>query len=308
MDTYTESDPIATPCVLTEETMSNSELGLVSVIIPAYHEEESISDTIKQVRNAMAEAGHDHELLVVDDGSEDQTADRARHLGAHVISHDSNRGYGASLKTGIRAAQGDWIVITDADGTYPNDQIPELLRHAGENEMVVGARTGAEARIPLIRRPVKWLLAKLANYLAETRIPDYNSGLRVFRKDLALRFFRILPSGFSFTTTITLASLSQGYRVKYIPIAYHKRTGRSKIRPIRDTFNFFMLIVRTVLYFNPLRVFMPAGFVLFILGLAKLAHEVATGGGLAETSVLLILTAFQTVALGLLADMIDKRL
>ena len=295
--------------MLTEEGIPlGSELGLVSVIIPAYHEEDAIADTVTQIRDTMAEAALDHELIVVDDGSRDQTADRARCLGARVISHESNRGYGASLKTGIRAATGDWIVITDADGTYPNERIPDLLKHAGENEMVVGARTGGSAKIPLIRRPMKWLLARLANYLAETKIPDYNSGLRVFRKDLALRFFRILPSGFSFTTTITLASFSQGYRVKYIPIAYHKRTGKSKIRPIRDTCNFFMLIVRTVLYFNPLRVFMPAGFALLLLGLAKLTHEIITGGGLAETSVLLILAAFQTVALGLLADMIDKRL
>ena len=174
--------------------------------------------------------------------------------------------------------------------------------------MVVGARTGDAARIPLIRRPAKWLLAKLANYLAETQIPDYNSGLRVFRKDVAMRFFKILPSGFSFTTTITLSALCHGYRVKYTPIAYYHRTGHSKIKPIRDTYRFFMLIVRTTVYFNPLKVFMPIGFTLFGLGMIKLVHEIITAGGLAETSVLLLLAAFQTVALGLLADMIDKRL
>ena len=212
------------------------------------------------------------------------------------------------MKTGIRAANGDWILITDADGTYPHDRIPDLLRHVGDHDMVVGARTGDAARIPLLRRPAKWVLAKLANYLAETRIPDLNSGLRVFRKELALRFARILPSGFSFTTTITLASLCHGYRVKYMPIAYHKRTGRSKIKPIRDTYNFTMLIVRTTLYFNPLKIFMPAGMFLFLAGLGKMAYEVVTAGGVAEMSILLILAAFQTVAIGMLADMIDKRL
>ena len=309
MDVYHESDQIAAAIALAEEDpMATPDLGLITVIVPAYDEEDAIAETIAQVREAMAGSAYDHELIVVDDGSSDCTAERARALGARVICHDANRGYGASLKTGIRASKGGWIVITDADGTYPNKRIPDLIEHAGENEMVVGARTGDAARIPLIRRPVKWLLAKLANYLAETKIPDYNSGLRVFRKDLALRFFRILPSGFSFTTTITLASLSQGYRVKYVPIAYHKRTGKSKIKPVRDTYNFFMLIVRTVLYFNPLRVFMPAGFALFAMGIAKLIHEIVTGGGIAETSVLLLLAAFQTVALGLLADMIDTRL
>ncbi|MDA0747639.1 MAG: glycosyltransferase family 2 protein [bacterium] len=309
MDMHPERNQSETAFAMTEQPHpTHSELGLISIVIPAYNEENAIASTIHQVRDTLAQTTHDYELIIVDDGSEDNTGERARKEGARVISHDSNRGYGASLKTGIRAAKGDWIVITDADGTYPNERIPDLLKYAGENEMVVGARTGGAAKIPLIRRPVKWFLAKLANYLAETRIPDYNSGLRVFRKDLAEQFFRILPSGFSFTTTITLASFSQGYRVKYIPIAYHTRTGKSKIKPIRDTYNFFMLIIRTVLYFNPLRVFMPAGFILLVLGLAKMTHEIITGGGLAETSVLLILAAFQTVALGLLADMIDKRL
>ncbi len=309
MDMHPESNQI-----LAEATLSGapdrpaSKIGFVSIVIPAFNEEDGIAQTIEDVRNTMSESAYDYEIIIVDDGSEDKTAERTRKAGARLIQHDMNRGYGAGLKTGIRAAKGDWIVITDADSTYPNDRIPDLLKYAGENDMVVGARIGDGAKIPLIRRPVKWLLAKMANYLAETRIPDYNSGLRVFRKNLAERFFRILPSGFSFTTTITLASLSQGYRVKYIPIAYYKRTGKSKIKPIRDTYNFFMLIVRTVLYFNPLRVFMPVGFTLLLLGLAKMAYEIVTGGGLAETSVLLILAAFQTVALGLLADMIDKRL
>jgi len=280
----------------------------VTIIIPAVDEEDGISSTIDDVRHTMSASAYDYELIVVDDGSTDQTLQRARACGARVIRHDVNRGYGASLKTGIRAAKGDWIVITDADGTYPNDRIPDLLRYAGEHDMVVGARTGGAAKIPLIRRPAKWVLSKLANYLAETRIPDLNSGLRVFRKSVAQRFDRILPPGFSFTTTITLSSLCHGYRVKYIPIDYYKRTGRSKIKPVRDTINFLMLIVRTTLYFNPLRVFLPAGFIVFLLGVAKLAHEIAIGGGLAETSVLLLLGAFQTVALGLLADMIDKRL
>ena len=196
----------------------------------------------------------------------------------------------------------------DADLTYPADRIPDLLRDAGEYDMVVGARVGSAAKIPLIRRPAKWALSKVANYLAETKIPDYNSGLRVFRKDLALKFFKILPQGFSFTTTITLCSLCHGFRVKYISIDYYKRAGKSKIHPIKDTYRFFMLIVRTTVYFNPLRVFMPIGTVLGTLGMAKLAHEIIVTGGLAETSVLLLLASFQTIALGLIADMINKRI
>lgn len=309
MDMYPESDQVVATTSLPEApSRSASEVGFVSIVIPAVNEENAIAQTVDQIRKTMAESVYDYEIIVVDDGSTDRTAQRARREGVRLIRHDENRGYGAGLKTGIQAAKGDWIVITDADGTYPNDRIPGLLNHAGEYDMVVGARTGDAARIPLVRRPVKWALAQLANYLSETRIPDYNSGLRIFRKNLALRFFRILPSGFSFTTTITLASLCHGYRVKYIPIAYYKRTGKSKIKPVRDTYNFFMLIVRTTVYFNPLRVFMPIGLFLLTAGFGKMVYEIAIGGGLAETSVLLLLSAFQTVGLGLIADMVNKRL
>lgn len=303
------SPPVLEQNVLDEtEGRHASTLGLVSIVIPAYNEENAIAETVDQIRKVMAHSAYDYELIVVDDGSEDRTGQRARRNGVRLVRHDTNQGYGAGLKTGIRAAKGDWIVITDADGTYPNDRIPDLLKYAGENDMVVGARVGGAAKIPLIRRPAKWVLAQVANYLAETKIPDYNSGLRVFRKDMAKRFFKILPSGFSFTTTITLSSLCHGYRVKYIPIDYYERTGKSKIKPFRDTYRFFMLIVRTTVYFNPLKVFMPLSFVLLTLGIGKMIYEIITAGGLAETSVLLILAAFQTFTLGLLADMIDKRI
>ena len=296
---------------LDREQLSDEEtknVGMVSIIIPAYNEEESIVESVNGVREVMAGSHYDYEIIVVDDGSTDRTSERVRSTGARIVRHDENRGYGAGLKTGIRLAKGDWIVITDADATYPANRIPDLLRDAGKYDMVVGARVGDAARIPLIRRPAKWVLAKVANYLAETKIPDYNSGLRVFRKDLAFRFFKILPQGFSFTTTITLCSLCHGFRVKYIPIDYFKRKGKSKIHPIKDTYRFFMLIVRTTVYFNPLRVFMPLGAVMGTLGMGKLAHEIIVTGGLAETSVLLLLGAFQTVALGLIADMINKRI
>lgn len=309
MDIYSQSEKgLETTPFLEPSYSSDSDLSFISIIIPAVNEEDAIAQTIDQIRKTLAGSSYNYEIIVVDDGSTDQTAKRAQKKGVRLVRHDENRGYGAGLKTGIQTAKGDWILITDADGTYPIERIPDLLNYAGEYDMVVGARTGDAAKIPLVRRPIKWALAQLANYLSETRIPDYNSGLRIFRKNLALRFFRILPSGFSFTTTITLASLCHSYRVKYIPIAYYKRTGKSKIKPIKDTYNFFMLIIRTTVYFNPLKVFMPIGFLLMILGLGKMVYEISVGGGLAETSVILFLTAFQTVGLGLIADMLNKRL
>ena len=283
-------------------------VGMVSIVIPAYNEELGIVESVNGVRQVMAKSHYDYEIIVVDDGSTDRTSELVRSTGSRVVRHDENRGYGAGLKTGIQAAKGEWIVITDADSTYPAERIPDLLKDAGDYDMVVGARVGGEAKIPLIRRPAKWVLAKIANYLAETKIPDYNSGLRVFRKDLAYKFFKILPQGFSFKTTITLCCLTHGYRVKYIPIDYFVRKGKSKIHPIKDTYRFFMLIVRTTVYFNPLRVFMPIGAILGTMGVSKLAHEIVVTGGLAETSVLLLLGSFQTIALGLIADMINKRL
>lgn len=307
MDLTTQGDDtlVALQTGVIEE--STNDLGLISIVIPAYNEENGIVDSVSWVQDVMEKSKYDYEIIVVDDGSTDRTSERVQSTGARVVRQDVNQGYGASLKTGICSAKGDWIVITDADSTYPADRIPDLLRHANDNDMVVGARIGSAAKIPLIRRPAKWILAQLANYLAETKIPDYNSGLRVFRKSLAERFFKILPQGFSFTTTITLSSLTNGYRVKYIPIEYFKRTGKSKIRPIKDTYNFAMLIVRTTVYFNPLRVFMPLGATLFSAGAFKLAHEILVGGGLAEASVFLMLGSCQMVALGLIADMINKR-
>ena len=162
----------------------------LSIVVPAYNEGEAIGPVLRDIQATMDEAGFAYEVLVVDDGSEDNTAEIAESAGVRLVRHGENRGYGAALKTGIRRATYQLIAITDADGTYPNERIPDLLSYAGDHDMVVGARTGDAARIPLIRRPAKWVLAKLANYLAEMRIPDLNSGLRVFRKHLAQRFAR----------------------------------------------------------------------------------------------------------------------
>jgi glycosyltransferase involved in cell wall biosynthesis len=188
----------------------------VSIIVPAYNEEEGISATLADIRLAMGRRPMEHEIIVVDDGSTDGTVDAAqRQEGVRLIQHHTNRGYGAAIKTGIRQARYDWIAIIDADGTYPPEALPGLLDEIDQCDMVVGARPSGD--IPAARRPAKWLLARLAEYLAETQIPDLNSGLRVFRKDVALSYFNILPSAFSFTITITIAFLSDHYLVKFVP-------------------------------------------------------------------------------------------
>lgn len=285
----------------------------LSVVIPAYNEAEGIAAVLSELDGVLREGGLAYEILVVDDGSTDQTAAIAGQSSAgrdnqRVLEHGINRGYGAALKTGLRAARSEWVVITDADGTYPNDRIPELAAMMPDWDMVVGARTGDDVRVPLVRRPAKWALNALAQMLLGTRIPDMNSGLRVFRRDLALHFLPILPDRFSFTTTITLAMLSEGYRVAFVPIDYFARTGRSKIRPLYDTLNFLQLIIRTVLYFNPLKIFLPLSAFFFVAGLGVgLVSKLVFGRLLDVTTIVLLGTSVQILMLGMLADLIDKR-
>jgi glycosyltransferase involved in cell wall biosynthesis len=275
-----------------------------TVVIPAYNEELGIEGVVREIRGLPGRV----ELIVVDDGSLDATAQKAVAAGARVIRHRVNRGYGAALKTGILAAAEEAVVITDADGTYPNDRIPELIALLEENDMVVGARTGGKVEIPWARRPAKWFLNQLANYLSEARIPDLNSGLRAFRRSEVQRFFGILPSGFSFTTTITLAMHVNDCVVAYVPVDYHKRHGRSKIRPFQDTLGFLALIVRTVLYFRPLKIFLPIAGFLLLLAIAIFAYSALFTDKIMDASVTItLMTSFQMAAIGLLADLIDKR-
>lgn len=272
----------------------------VTVVIPAFDEAGQVAEEVEAVARVLAERGWAHEVIVVDDGSTDGTAEAAARAGARVLRHAENLGYGAALKTGIGAATHEWILITDADGTYPADAIPALLEHAADAEMVVGARVGARVHVPLARRPAKWFLRRLASYLAGRRLPDLNSGMRLMRKRLIERYRHLLPSGFSFTTTITLAAACNGHPVAYVPIDYRKRAGESKIRP-RHAFDFTLLILRTIVFFNPLKVFIPLGGVLALAGMAKFVYDL-TRANLSESAVLAFLGALIIWAVGLLAD------
>ena len=283
-------------------------MAMVSVVIPAYNEEGGLAEVVRGLRARMESSGRPFEIIVVDDGSVDGTLEVARGLGVHVIAHHVNRGYGAALKTGIRKARGEHILICDGDGTYPPESIPELLGHIDDNDMVVAARTGASVDIPFFRRLAKGILRRLAIFLSDSAIPDLNSGLRAFRKDAVLHFFPILPSGFSFTTTITLAMLCNEGRVEYVPINYSKRTGRSKIRPLRDTINFLLLITRTILYFNPLKIFLPVSLGAGLLFAVSLGYDLLVLKDLTEKTLIFLFGALQLLAVGVIADLITKRL
>lgn len=276
-----------------------------SIVIPACNEQDGVGAVAETVARVLNGEGITHEVIVVDDGSTDGTSDAARKAGARVIRHEMNRGYGAAIKTGIRGAEHDVIVITDADGTYPADRIPDLLHRLEQYDMVVGARSGDRVHIPLIRRPAKWLLGKLANYVAGMRIPDLNSGLRAFRRADALALFPTLPDGFSLTTTITMATLMDGGNVSYIPINYHPRKGRSKIHPIRDTLNFFMLVSRLALHFRPMKVFFPVALSCTAISIGKLIYDAfAYGFSLRGTTVSALVLTTEIWLLALVADLI----
>jgi len=279
----------------------------VSVLIPAYNEEVSLATTVETI---LKQARHfkSMEIIVINDGSKDRTAEIARTLPVTLIEHDPNRGYGASLKSGLQAAKHPWILIADADGTYPLEDTPRLLEDAEKYSMVVGARIGANVHIPLMRRPAKWMITRLAQYLSRVKIPDLNSGFRIFRKDVALRFLPLYPDGFSFTTTITLSMLTNGYRVKFVPIDYLKRTGKSSIHPIRDTVNFTILIIRICAYFNPLNVFVPPALLLMLMGVIKGGIDYHGQHHLGLLAVSMVLTGMQMLFIGLVADLIDKRM
>lgn len=290
-----------------QKTSSRVE-GELSIIIPVYNEEDAVFDVIQQLQGMLTRRCILHEIITVDDGSTDNSCSVICTIpNVTLIRHPFNRGYGAALKTGIRRAKYERVAIIDADGTYEPESLITILEHWGDNDMVVGARVGPNAAIPVLRKPAKWFLNQVANYLVGVRIPDLNSGLRIFRKNVALQFFNLLPSGFSFTTTITLAMLSNDYLVAYVPIPYAHRIGSSKIRPIRDTLNFLGLIVRTCMYFAPLKVFAPVSLVFLLAALLKTAFGVVAYHNVSTSDLLLWVTGAIIGMMGLLADLIDKR-
>jgi glycosyltransferase involved in cell wall biosynthesis len=283
----------------------------VSILVPCYNEEHAVREIAEELVETMKSSNWDFEILMINDGSRDRTGEilDSLDLPIRVLHNDLNLGYGGTLKLGFRKAAHEIIVITDADGTYPNKDIPKLLDDISNYDMVVGSRTGVNVKIPLVRRPAKWFLTKLASYLAEYPIPDLNSGFRVMKKSVLKRFVSILPEGFSLTTTITLAMLTTGHLVKFVPIDYFHRVGQSSIRPIRDTLKFIQLVIRTVLYFRPLKVFVPIS-LLFILGATGiLFYSLFLMDQVMDVAVMtLFICSVQSMSIGLLADLIDKRL
>lgn len=282
----------------------------VTVVLPCFNEKGHIQQEIDRTHKALAASAYSYEILVVDDGSSDGSADLLRTVdGIRLIALPSNRGSGYARKIGTRAAKGRIVVWTDADMSYPNDDIPALVAHLEEGgfDQVVGARTSEEGTHKMLRVPAKWSIRMLARYLTKTKIPDLNSGFRAFRKEVALPYLHLLPQGFSCVTTITMAFLSNGHTVEYIPIPYAKRAGKSKFHWREDTARYALQVVRMIMTFNPLRVFMPIGIGLLLMAFGKLIYDIVVWDWrITSNAIILVIVAGQVIALGLLADLMVR--
>jgi len=282
----------------------------VTVVLPCYNERDHVELEIKRIRAALEVAGMTYELLCIDDGSTDGTREVLQAVdGIRTVLLPRNQGSGTARRIGTQQARGRVVVWTDADMTYPNELIPELVAQLDDTyDQVVGARRTEAGTYKLARVPAKWAIRKLASFLTSTDIPDLNSGLRAFKRSVAQPYLRLLPAGFSCVTTITLAFLSNGHQVKYVPIDYFKRAGRSKFHPFTDAYNYLIQVLRMVMYFNPLRVLMPVALTLLAATFAKAGIDLAVHDlRVTGSTVLVGLAAFNIMAIALLADLVVRR-
>lgn len=272
-----------------------------SIIIPVYNEEGAIRDVLKELKDYLKEKKYQAEIIVVNDGSKDKTGQILKIIqGIKIITHPYNKGYGASLKTGVQSAQYDWICFYDSDGQHQPKYIENLLKYTSAYDMIVGARIGYQG--PLSRQPGRKFLHWLANYLVQQKIPDLNSGLRLIRKSIFEKFVHILPDGFSLSTTITLAVFRENFNVKYVPIKIKQRQGQSTVS-IRDGLKAIMLILRMITLFSPLRIFLPIAFGIAILAMISLIFDILKSN-ITDVTILLFLFCIMLFFFGLLADQI----
>ena len=272
----------------------------VSVVIPACNEQAAIAGVVSE----LAAAAPWHEIIVVDDGSTDGTGEAAAGAGARVVRHPYNKGNGAAVKSGIRAATGDFILIIDGDGQHKPSDALALVSKLGEYDLVVGARSSA-TQAGSIRRMGNAILNWLASYLADHTIPDLTSGFRCARREYLLEFLHLLPNGFSTPTTTTLAFLRAGHSVTFHPVQARQREGTSKIRLRRDGPKFFLIVLRVITIFSPLRIFVPIALVSLAIGVAYGAWTAYHHSQLADTAVLLITLAVVVLLIGLVSEQIS---
>jgi len=281
-------------------------MKLVTIIIPAMNEGEVIGNVVNNVRDAIQTQLFAFEIIVVDDGSSDQTGDRALQAGARVIRHHYNLGNGAAIKTGIRNAKGDVIVMMDGDGQHDPNDIPRLLEHIDQNGMVVGART-KDSQSTWYRGVANAVYNSLASYICSYKIPDLTSGLRAIRTDLARRFLYLLPNTFSYPTTLTMAVFRAGHCVSYVPIQAAPRVGKSKIRLLRDGVRFLLIIFKIATLYSPLKIFVPASIFVALLGFIWYVITVLlVGPKLPPATTILMISSVLMFFMGLISEQISQ--
>jgi glycosyltransferase involved in cell wall biosynthesis len=277
----------------------------VTIVIPAFNEEGGIGAVLESLRASLPPGVA--EVVVVDDGSTDRTAEIATAAGARVLRHPINRGYGASLKTAIKAVSSDYVLMMDADGQHRLEDVTKLCEAVATErppDCVIGHRT-ALLHSKLWRMPGKWFLTKLARILTQKEIKDLNSGLRVVRREILSRYMHLCPSGFSFSTTITVAMVSRGYQVEFVPIRVEPRVGKSTVT-MRTGFQTILLVLRLASLFNPLRVFLPLATLFILFGIGWTVPYLIDGQGLTVAAMLSILTGVLLFGLGLICDQVAQ--
>ena len=287
----------------------------VTIVLPCYNEEGHVIAEIERISAAMDASGYEYELMCVNDASTDDTLAKLyeaapRFPKMEVVNFHRNSGSGTVRRIGTQRAKGEIVVWTDADMSYPNERIPELVQILEKDptiDQVVGARTSEQGTYKLLRVPAKWLIRRIASFLSGVQIPDLNSGLRAFRRDVSLPYLRLLPPGFSCVTTLTMAFLSNQHPVDYLAIDYAKRAGKSKFHPFKDAYRYILQVLRMVMYFNPLKVLMPVALWIVGLGAAKLVYDlIAHPFRITGSTVLTLVTGFQIGALALIGDLIVR--
>ena len=285
---------------------SNMKTGY-TFVVPCYNEHPDVlKDVVRRLTETLDGVGDLHyEIIVVNDGSQQHTYSEIMQGNIVVIDHERNMGYGSSIITGILHAQYDWIGIVDADGTYPVEHFADFLNYAGKYDLIIGRRAWKD--IQFLRRIPKYLLQRLASYVADYQIQDLNSGMCMFRKSLVLNHIKLFPRRFSFTTTLTMVCLLNYYRALFIDIPYFTRKGVSSIHPIADTVRFFSIVFRLALYYKPLRFFMPLSLTIISLAIARGVRDVIISDHIGGLSLILCFVAFQIVFFGLIAEIISKK-
>ena len=272
----------------------------VSVIVPAFNEGDAIAQLVAELRAADAW----HEILVIDDGSKDETAAEAERAGARVVRHPYNKGNGAAVKTGIRHATGEYILIVDGDGQHKPDDARRIVARLGEYDLVIGARS-VSTQATQLRRIGNAALNRLASHLSGREIPDLTSGFRAARREYLREFIHLLPNGFSTPTTTTLAFIKAGYNVAFEPVEARQRVGTSKVKLARDGVRFLLIILRIVTLFSPFRVFLPISLASFLVGAGYAIWTIVTQSHVTNSSVLLIMLAVIVFLVGLVSEQIS---